>query len=62
MPGTKPQNTLRDEVELEGKTIPPILSDMGPQNLNIIHDYDKEPCPFDKSNVSTSTPSPGGKP
>lgn len=62
MPGSKPQNTLRDEVELDGDAIPLILSDLDSQTRNVARDCDKETFPFDKLNVSTSTSSPVGIP
>lgn len=62
MPEPKPQNTLRDEAEFGGDTIPLILSDLGSQTQNVTHDCDREHCPFDELNVSRSTSSPGGMP
>ncbi|KAM9262039.1 granzyme K-like [Morus bassanus] len=47
---TEPQNTPTDEVERDGSTIPVILSHLASEKLHVSHDYDKEPCPFDKSN------------
>lgn len=62
MPGTKPQNTLRDEVELDGDAIPLILSNPGLQTQGVTHGCDKKSCPFGKLNESRSTSSPDGMP
>ncbi|XP_041326869.1 granzyme K-like [Pyrgilauda ruficollis] len=55
--------TVPYEFELDVDTVPLILSDLGSQTQNVTHVVfcDKEPCPFDKLNVSRSISSPGAQ-